>query len=282
MLYPLGVTPQNILHTSGRRNEALARVFHDLKLMEREGSGFDLVYDRLLSSGRAAPTASEGIDSVHVVVPRRVIQVGAIRLVAKAQERFALSQRERITLALLAQTEALSAPALAQKLELQDAEALRPWLGRLVEWKLVEQTGRTKATRYHVPPALLRDAGLDHLTTLTRVEPPRLKGLILEDLDRHPLSASSDIHRRIGAEIPARTFRRTLESLASEGLVTATGVKRWRRYRVANPNGQGVAGLGRDEGRGGRRRRGGGRTRPLTLQCRSRGAITTSPCASPS
>jgi len=38
---PLGVTPQNVLHTTVRRNEHLARLFHDLKLMEREGSGFD-------------------------------------------------------------------------------------------------------------------------------------------------------------------------------------------------------------------------------------------------
>jgi ATP-dependent DNA helicase RecG len=37
---PLGVTPQNVLHTTVRRNEHLARLFHDLKLMEREGSGF--------------------------------------------------------------------------------------------------------------------------------------------------------------------------------------------------------------------------------------------------
>jgi ATP-dependent DNA helicase RecG len=36
-LLPLGVTPQNILHQSVRRNNELARVFHDLGLMEREG-----------------------------------------------------------------------------------------------------------------------------------------------------------------------------------------------------------------------------------------------------
>ena len=57
---PLGVTPRNILHASRRRNEGLARVFHDLGLMEREGSGFDLVYDRLLSQGRPAPVPEEG------------------------------------------------------------------------------------------------------------------------------------------------------------------------------------------------------------------------------
>lgn len=39
-----------------RRNEHLARLFHDLKLMEREGSGFDKIFEVLLS--RAAPHRS--------------------------------------------------------------------------------------------------------------------------------------------------------------------------------------------------------------------------------
>jgi len=59
---PLGVTPRNMLHASRRRNEGLARVFHDLGLMEREGSGLDLIYDRLLSQGRPAPDIEEGTD----------------------------------------------------------------------------------------------------------------------------------------------------------------------------------------------------------------------------
>lgn len=52
---PLGVTPANILHASRRRNEELARIFHDLGLMEREGSGFDLIYDLLLSQAGLLP-----------------------------------------------------------------------------------------------------------------------------------------------------------------------------------------------------------------------------------
>ena len=101
---PLGVTPQNILHSSRRRNDCLARIFHDLRLMEREGSGFDLMYDRLLASGRGAPVAAEGTDSVHVVVQRRVLHPGVIRLIADADQRHQLSQRERIALGMLAQT----------------------------------------------------------------------------------------------------------------------------------------------------------------------------------
>jgi ATP-dependent DNA helicase RecG len=236
---PIGVTPKNILHASRRRNDGLARIFHDLKLMEREGSGIDLLFERLLASGRKVPTITEGTDSVHVTVPRRVVQPGVIRLLAEADQRYQLTQRERITFALVAQTEGLSAAELADELELPDATALRPWLGRLLTWGLVEQSGRTSATRYFVPPALLREAGLDALTTLTRVQPHRLRALIMEDLERFPGSAKGDIRRRVGPEIPERTFRRALEHLVANGQVEATGETRARTYRVKGPSGHG-------------------------------------------
>lgn len=237
---PLGVTPRNILHESRRRNDGLARVFHDLKLMEREGTGFDLMYERLLASGRAVPTAREGADSVHITIPRRVVHPGVIRLLADADRQHALTQRERITLGLLAQSEGLRAGELADKLELEDPSTLPRWLGRLVDLGLVESTGRTQAMRYYVRPALLRAAGLDGHTTLTRVQPHRLRALIVEDVERFPDSSASDIHRRVGREIPERTFRRALTELVKAGQVIPAGERRWRRYRAAPANGQGA------------------------------------------
>lgn len=236
---PLGVTPQNILHASQRRNDGLARVLHDLKLMEREGSGFDLMYERLLTTGRSVPVASEGPDSVHVVVPRRVLQPGVIRLSTEADQRFQLTQRERIALAMLALGDGLSAVELAAKLELPDPGALRPWTGRLLELGLVVSSGRTRATRYFVPPELLRAAGLDQRTTLSQVQPHRLIALILEDLEHYPDSSLSDVHRRIGREIPSRTLKRTLDRLIAEGRVQGVGERRWRRYRAVPPIDQG-------------------------------------------
>lgn len=235
---PLGVTPRNILHSSRRRNDGLARVFHDLKLMEREGSGFDLMYDRLLTSGRPAPTVAEGVDSVHVTVPRRVVHPGVIRLIADADQRHQLTQRERIALGMLAQSEGMSTAELAAALELPEPTALRPWIARLMELGLVGQMGRTRATRYFVEPALIRDAGLEGQTTLSRIEPHRLRALIVEDVERYPDSASSEIHRRVGSEIPVRTFRRALKEALSEGAIAATGERRWRRYHPAAAYGQ--------------------------------------------
>ena len=236
---PLGVTPQDILHSSQRRNNGLARVFHDLKLMEREGSGFDLMYDRLLASGRGAPVATEKVDSVHVVVQRRILYPGAIRLFADADQKHDLTQRERIALGMLAQTEGLTATDLAEQLELPNAADLTSWITRLIELGLVQQTGRTKAARYFVPPELLRNADLNDQTNLKRIEPRRLHTLILEDVANYSDLASSDIHRRVGPEIPDRTFRRALQYLVNKGRLTAVGERRWRRYHLSDPIGQG-------------------------------------------
>ncbi len=230
---PFGVTPANVLHTSVRRNDHLARAFHDLKLMEREGSGFDKMYEVLLSQGRPVPEVREGPDRVEVTVRRRILNPRIIDLVAKADEHFQLTQRERITLGLLAQHEALTARELAGLLELGDASQLSPWLDRLQRWGLVGQTGRTQATRYFVEPAMLRRMEFDAVTTLKRIEPHRLRELILEDLRRYPRSSIGDIQGRVGPEIPRPRIKRTLDVLIDEGLAVGEGEKRWRRYSLA-------------------------------------------------
>lgn len=227
---PLGVTPDNILNKSQRRNENLARVFHDLGLMEREGSGIDLMYDRLLSTGRPAPSVREGIDSVHVLVSRRVLNPRIMDLIHDADARHQLRQRERITLGRLALSEGMRATELARELNLASTDELGAWLGRLCELGLVNTRLRTQAKRYFVAPELLRGAGLDKTTTLARVEPYRLRALIEEDLRRYPGSSSGDIHRRVGPEIPIRTLRRALAELTKASVIRAEGQKRGRKY----------------------------------------------------
>ena len=47
-LLPLGVTPENILVKSVARNRHLAKIFYDLNLMEKEGSGYDLMFEKMM------------------------------------------------------------------------------------------------------------------------------------------------------------------------------------------------------------------------------------------
>ncbi|MEW9625112.1 ATP-binding protein [Rhodanobacter geophilus] len=227
---PLGVTPQNVLHTTVRRNEHLARLFHDLKLMEREGSGFDKMYEVLLSQGRQVPEVTEAFDRVQVTVRRRIPRPEIIDFIAKADQTYQLTQRERITLGMLAQHDAMTARELVSMLELSSADALSPWLHRLADWGIVQSAGRTQATRYFIDPQLLRSLQFSAETTLKRIEPHRLSALILEDLRRYPRSAIGDIHQRIGEEIHPRQVKRTLDTLIAHGEVRFEGDRRWRRY----------------------------------------------------
>ena len=52
---PLGVTKDNILHQRHRRNPYLIAIMSDLKLMEGEGSGYDLIYELNGMEGKKPP-----------------------------------------------------------------------------------------------------------------------------------------------------------------------------------------------------------------------------------
>ena len=229
---PLGVTPQNVLHTTVRRNEHLARLFHDLQLMEREGSGFDKIFEVLLSQGRPVPELFETHDRVQVTVHRRILKPEVIDFIAKADQTYQLTQRERITLGLLAQHDALTARELTTTLELYTVEALQLWLKRLLDWNLVQSAGRTQATRYFVDPGLLRCLNFTGGTTLKRIEPHCLLALIVEDVGRYPNTKIGDIHQRVGLEIPRSRVRRAVEKFVKEGKLFHEGVRSGTRYRL--------------------------------------------------
>jgi len=231
-LLPLGVTPQNILHVTVRRNEHLARIFHDLQLMEREGSGFDRIYEVLLSQGRPLPALCEGRDRVTVTVQKVVLKAEIIDFITRTDQAFQLTQRERITLGLLAQHDSMTAREIADRLELESSSHLDSWLGRLVNWRLVGKKGRTQSTRYFVDPQLMRDLDFTRLTTLSRIEPHRLRALLIEDLRRYPNSSISEIHNRTAPEIDRKRIKRSLDNLIDTGEVQPRGEKRWRRYSL--------------------------------------------------
>ena len=96
---------------------------------------------------------------------------------------------------------------------------------------------RGSCRRYFVAPGLLRDMELPGATTFTRIEPHRLRALILEDLGRHPDSGFGEIHDRIGKEIPVSHVRRAIKALVDDGKVLLEGQRHWRRYGVSEDSG---------------------------------------------
>jgi len=198
--------------------------------MEREGSGYDLLYEVLLSQGRQLPKLREGLDSISVIIEKRIVKPEIIDFLTKADQTYSLRQREKILLGLLAQRESLSARELVGMLELGDTDETEIWIGRLLEWHLVRQTRRTRGTRYYVDPDLLRKLNFPAQTSLARIESYRLDALVLEDLGRYPGSSIGEIHERIGKEINRRQVKVALDRLCEKGELRAEGEKRWRKY----------------------------------------------------
>ena len=231
-LLPLGVTPDNILTKSVQRNHLLAKLFYDLKLMEKEGSGYDRVYELLLANGKELPHVAEGDDRVIVTVKKQIINNNVLRLMDKASRELQLKQRELITLGIIAQNEGISAIELTKLFNITKPNGLQNWLGSILDVDLIRSKGKTKGTFYYVNPEFLRDANFIEKTSLKRIEPHRLQELIYEDLKNYPNSAIGEINKRIGEEINIRTLKSKLDEMLEKDLIAKSGEKKGTKYFI--------------------------------------------------
>ena len=230
---PLGVTVKNILHTTKKRNEHMAAVFYALHLMEREGSGYDMMYETLLANGKPIPVVTEGDDSVSVRVDRRIINEEVIKVMQHADQRYDVKQKQLICLGLIALHESLTATELIRILNLKDADELRSWLRLLIDKELVIGTSvHSKSKEYQVNPLLLKSSQFMGKTSLKRIEDYRIKELIKEDLKIYKVATAAEIQKRIGEEIPSKKIWKQLQALVKEGHIRKLGSNRWLKYEL--------------------------------------------------
>ena len=231
-LLPIGVTPQNILHQSVRRNEHLSKIFYDLNLMEREGSGFDKIYEVLLSEGKNPPIVEERDDRVVVTIFNIIKNEDIILLIDKLKKNYNISQKEVICFGIIAQNQSISASEFNKLIQSKDDKQIKNWLGNLLNEKIILTKGKTKGTIYIVNPDILKGTFFEK-TDLSNIEEHRLKSLIIEDLEKYPNSSVSEIQKRIGKEIKIKRIRKCIYKLVEENKLKATGVKRYRKYSIA-------------------------------------------------
>ena len=223
---PLGVTPQNILHKTVKRNEHFANLCYALRMMEREGSGYDKMYEVLLSNGKQIPIVEEGDDYVKAIVGRRIISQKAIKVIRYALQVTELRQKQIICLGLIAQHESLSAANLKNRNELS------PWLNRLVDESIVGTFGKNRGKEYRVCSNILKESGYKGQTSLKRIEPYRIRELIIEDLKIYECASLRDIQQRIGDEISYQKLWKQLDNMIKEDILESTGKNRWTKYRL--------------------------------------------------
>jgi ATP-dependent DNA helicase RecG len=95
-LFPIGVTPANVLHKNVRRNPHLAQIFYDLHLMDKEGSGIDKMYQVLLSNAKHIPIPFQGDDYVKFTIERRITKPEIITIINRASSQLGLRTKELI------------------------------------------------------------------------------------------------------------------------------------------------------------------------------------------
>ncbi len=229
---PLGVTPTTILHERMRRNPHLALTFEATGLMEGEGSGYDLIYQQLSREAKPLPELDDSGTSLRVTLPARRPDPDTLRLLDYLSAHYTFNQKETIVLGLIAQHRRLSATALSQALQLRQEERTRSWVGRLVDWNIVQTQGTRKGTEYVINPEVFAAADLQVKPTLKTIEPHLLRALLTEDLRAYPESSLAEMHKRLGEELGAHLLRRQLLQMTKNGLVETSGANRNRRYSL--------------------------------------------------
>ena len=226
---PLGVTKDNILHQRQRRNPHFIRIMHDLKLMEGEGSGYDLIYELDARDSKRLPEIESDFNYTKVTQYSEITNGGIIPLLDYTLNHYTLSQKDIITLGIVAVKQKILSTELARLLQLSETDRMRNYVDKLVNLDILVKRGKKKGTEFLINPKLVTNAHLNIKTSLKTIEPYRIEALIEEDLRLHPGSRISEISRRL-PDIEIRDIRKFVYNLAHNGILESSGSKTNRIY----------------------------------------------------
>lgn len=232
---PLGISKDNILHERQRRNPHLIQTLHDLKLMEGEGSGYDLVYEKLSLDAKPFPELESTFSKMAVVVHSGVIDEEALTVIDYINKYFQLTQKETITLGIIATRKKLLSTQLSTALQLNHEDKLKYWLGGLLDKKILVSRGAKKGTEYLLNPELFSQAKLNLTPSLKTIEPHALEALIIESLKYNGKSKVSEVQKRLN-EVYPEDVKKTLYKLVKRGVLATSGGKRNRYYELLKKN----------------------------------------------
>lgn len=228
---PIGISKDNILHERHRRNPHLIKVFQDLKLMEGEGSGYDLVYEKLSMDAKPFPELESDHNKLAVTVRSNVINEEALSVIDYINRHFQLSQKEIIVLGVVATEKKILSTQLSNKLQLNQEDKLKYWLGSLLDKGIIVSRGIKKGTEYLLNPDIFSQAKLNLTPSLKTIEPHKLKALIIEDLKYNGFSKMAQIQERLSEALPD-DVRKTIYKMVKLGELITKGGKRNRTYGI--------------------------------------------------
>ena len=229
---PIGVTKDNILHACQRRNPYFLRVMHDLKLMEGEGSGYDLIYQLDAMDAKELPQISSDFNTTTIIQTSKIVNEEILPLLDYVTKNYDISQKNIIALGLIAQHQKLLSTELCDLLQLDDNKRLRSYVDKLVELGIVDTWGIKKGNSFLINPKVIANSKANIKTSLKTVEPHRLVALIEEDLRLHPNSMRREIHKRL-PDIDEKDLQKHLYEMVKSGKIVTLGKNKNCRYNLS-------------------------------------------------
>ncbi len=229
---PLGITENNILHTTHRRNPHLIRIFHDLNLMEGEGSGFDLIYELDSRDNKPFPVVKSDFDYTKISQSAKIIDEQTLLLLDYLNSHYQFSQKQLITLGIIAREKKILGTELIKQLQLKEDERLRSYVAKLEDMKIVVSRGIRKGKQYLINPELIKTAKLNVKPNLKTIEPYRLEALIESDLKMYPNSSIREIQKRL-PDVDFKDLQKAVYKLVKENKIKHTQNKTYRKYFLA-------------------------------------------------
>lgn len=226
---PLGITKDNILHERHRRNPHLIQTLSDLKLMEGEGSGYDLVFEKLARDAKPFPIIESDFTKVAVTVYSGIVDTDTISILDYIDKHYQLTQKEYITLGMVAAEKKIPSTQLAGKLQLSQEDKMRTWVGSLLDKGILITHGIKKGTDYLLNPDLFAQAKLNIKPTLKTIESYKLEALIIEDLKYNGKSKLREIKDRM-KEISEKEISKIVYRMANHGVIGKEGQDKNRMY----------------------------------------------------
>jgi ATP-dependent DNA helicase RecG len=230
--FPLGITKNNILHERHRRNPHLIQLLSHLKLMEGEGSGYDLVFEKLSRDAKPLPEIENEYTRVAVTVYAGSVNPDVISILDYIDKHFRLTQKEYITLGIVATEKKILSTQLSGKLQLNQEDKMRSWIGSLIDKGILVSQGIKKGTEYLLNPALFAQAKLDITPSLKTLEPYKIEALIIEDLKYNGKSKLSEIQERL-KEISKSDIQKAVYRMVDNDDLITEGAKRNRTYDLS-------------------------------------------------
>ncbi len=226
---PMGITANNILHKTMRRNPAMIEIMKAFALMEGEGSGYDLVYEINAMEAKEQPIIEANYNEVRIIQKCKIIDNDIIPLLDYVLTNYRLSQKGYIAFGTIASKRKILSTELSKILQLSNDERLRSYTDSLSKDNLILSKGVKKGTYYYINPTLIKNSNTNIKTTLKTIEHHTLKALILEDLKLYPNSRIKQILVRLeGVDI--KDLRKVLYEMVDKGDLKIDGAKTNRTY----------------------------------------------------